>query len=182
MDGPDEIPEIDVLVDPELQIEIEQFLYLEARMLDERHYDRWFAMLADDLHYWLPSRYNRLQRELDKEFAELGGMAHFDDDKEGMRRRVARLATGMAWAENPPSRTRHLISNISVVPTETTDEFSVNSAFIVYRNRADDEVDIWAGSRDDIVRRVGPRRWQIARRRIVLDQSTILSRNMSVFF
>jgi 3-phenylpropionate/cinnamic acid dioxygenase small subunit len=176
------VPTVEIGVDPELHHEVEQFLYLEARLLDERNYDAWYSLLADDISYWMPGRYNRFVREIDHEFSEPGEMAHFDDDKESLGRRVARLRTGMAWAENPPSRTRHLVTNVWVRTSDTEDEFHVQSAFLVYRNRAQDEVDIWAGRRDDAIRRIGPRQWQIARRRITLDQSTILSKNLSVFF
>ena len=53
-------------VTPELQQEIEQFLYHESRVLDDRRYEEWFKLLADDLHYFMPTRYNRLKRESDK--------------------------------------------------------------------------------------------------------------------
>ena len=57
-------------VTPELQQEIEQFLYRESRILDDRRYEEWYALLADDLHYFMPTRYNRLKREADKETEE----------------------------------------------------------------------------------------------------------------
>jgi ethylbenzene dioxygenase beta subunit len=41
--------------------EVEQFLYREARLLDERRYDEWMALLADDLHYWVPTRRNKVR-------------------------------------------------------------------------------------------------------------------------
>ena len=69
-----------------------------------------------------------------------------------------------------------------VRPAEGADEYDVQSAFLTYRNRGDTEVDVWAGRRDDLLRRVGPGTWQIARRKITIDQSTILSKNLSVFF
>jgi 3-phenylpropionate/cinnamic acid dioxygenase small subunit len=61
-------------------------------------------------------------------------------------------------------------------------EFDVLSNFLCYRNRLEDEVDIWAGQREDVLRNVGPRQWQIARRSILLDQNVVLSKNLSVFF
>ena len=39
-----------------LQHEVEQFLYHEARLLDERKFDDWLALLTDDIHYWMPIR------------------------------------------------------------------------------------------------------------------------------
>jgi 3-phenylpropionate/cinnamic acid dioxygenase small subunit len=151
-------------------------------LLDDRRFDDWLLLFADDIHYWMPTRYNRLGRELDKELAGPGEVANFDEDKRSLGQRVFRINTGMAWAEDPPSRTRHLVCNVWARPAELPDEYDVQSAFLTYRNRGDTEVDVWAGRRDDLLRRVGPGTWQIARRKITIDQSTILSKNLSVFF
>ncbi len=51
----------------------------------------------------------------------------------------------------------------------------------MYRNRLEDEVDIWVGERHDVLRRLEPRAWQIARRTIILDQNVVLSKNLSIF-
>ena len=55
----------------------------------------------------------------EEELAQEDELATLDETKEALARRVARLATGMAWAEDPPSRTRHLIANIEVEPGES---------------------------------------------------------------
>ena len=175
------IPRPDASVGVDVQHEIEQFLYFEARLLDERRFREWWQLFTDDVHYWMPVRYNRQFRELDKETGRPGELAHFEEDKLSLYQRVYRLGTAMAWAEDPPSRTRHLISNVWARPADTENELYVQSAFIVYRNRGDYEVDIWAGRRDDVIRRVDGC-LQIARREILLDQATILSKNLSVFF
>jgi len=95
--------------------------------------------------------------------------------------RVARLDTGMAWAEDPPSRTRHMISNIEVEPGDTTQEIKVDSNFIVYRSRAETEEDFYVGARRDILRRVAGA-WKIAGRKIILDQNVLSAKNVSIFF
>jgi 3-phenylpropionate/cinnamic acid dioxygenase small subunit len=176
-----QIPRPGASVGVDVQHEVEQFLYFEARLLDERRFTEWWELFTDDIHYWMPVRYNRQFRELDKETGRPGELAHFEEDKLSLYQRVYRLGTAMAWAEDPPSRTRHLISNVWARPTATESELDVQSAFIVYRNRGDYEVDIWAGRRDDVIRRVDGC-WQIARREILIDQATILSKNLSVFF
>jgi 3-phenylpropionate/cinnamic acid dioxygenase small subunit len=94
---------------------------------------------------------------------------------------IARLNTGMAWTEDPPSRTRHLIANIEVEPGETASELKVYSNFIVYRNRAETEQDLYVGSRHDVLRKVDGA-WKIARRKIILDQNVLLAKNVSIFF
>jgi 3-phenylpropionate/trans-cinnamate dioxygenase subunit beta len=95
--------------------------------------------------------------------------------------RVARLDTGMAWAEDPPSRTRHMISNVEVEPGETAQEIKVCSNFIVYRSRAETEEDFYVGTRRDVLRRVEGA-WKIAGRKIILDQNVLSAKNVSIFF
>jgi 3-phenylpropionate/cinnamic acid dioxygenase small subunit len=170
------------LVAPELQQEIEQFLYHEAELLDERRYREWYDLMADVIRYWAPTRYNRTMRELDQENSGPDMIANFDDDKQSLGWRVTQYESGMHWAEDPPSRTRHIVSNVRIRPGDREDEYSVRSNFLCYRNRLETEVDIWAGQREDRIRRVGTAAFQVAERTILLDQSVILSKNMSVLF
>nr|WP_239028450.1 aldo/keto reductase [Pseudonocardia acidicola] len=102
------IPTFGLAVDPETQREVEQFLFFEARLLDERRFSEWYDLFSDDVHYWMPARYNRLLREMDKEVARPGEIANFDEDKRSLGQRVFRMNTGMAWAEDPPSRHQRL--------------------------------------------------------------------------
>jgi 3-phenylpropionate/cinnamic acid dioxygenase small subunit len=107
-----------------------------------------------------PPRYE--EEELTRE----DELAILDETKETLAGRIARLDTGMAWAEDPPSRTRHMIANIEVEPGEIASELKVYSNFIVYRNRAETEEDFYVGSRQDILRKVDGV-WKIARRKII---------------
>ena len=168
-------------VDVELQIAIEQFLYHEAELLDEHRYGEWYELFADDLRYRVPTQANRLRRDRGSEASAEGEVALFDDDKATLGWRVRQLQTSTHWAEDPPSRTRHLVSNVRVAPTVTDDELGVRSNFICYRNRLADEVDLWAGERRDLLRRSAPG-WLIARRTVTLDQNVVLSKNLTVFF
>src|ERR687886_582504 len=102
--------------------EVEQFLYREARLLDDRRFHEWLALL--------------------------------DETRESLAARVARLDTGMAWAEDPPSRTRHFVANIEVEAGDPKGEITVYSNFLVYRSRAETEQDFYVGSRRDVLRRV----------------------------
>ena len=98
-----------------------------------------------------------------------------------LRNRVKRFDTGMAWAEIPPSRTRHLISNVEVEPVEGGDDVRARSAFLVYRSHLETDQEIYAGARSDLLRRENGA-WRIARREIHLDQGTILGKNLAIFF
>lgn len=164
----------------ELQFRLEQFYYDEAAALDERRYEDWLALFAEDIHYWMPVRRTRTSNELDKEFSAIGGVAFFDDDLEMLATRVRRLDTGYAWAEDPPSRVRHLITNVRVRAIGEAG-FEVNSNFHVYRTRLNSEEDNWIGHRRDLLRPKSDS-FEIARRHIFLEQTVLLSRNLSNFF
>jgi 3-phenylpropionate/cinnamic acid dioxygenase small subunit len=43
----------------ELTREVEQFLYREARLLDERRFREWLELFTDDARYWMGGRSNR---------------------------------------------------------------------------------------------------------------------------
>jgi 3-phenylpropionate/cinnamic acid dioxygenase small subunit len=163
-----------------LQYQVEQFLYAEAALLDAHDYERWVALFTDDTHYFMPIRRTRLRRELSKEFTKPGEMAYFDDDKTMLTMRWKKFAAGSSWAEDPPSRTRHLITNVRVVEDRGA-ELSVESNFHVYRTRLKSEIDSWVGRREDVLRRDGDS-FLIAKRVILLDQTVLLSRNLSTMF
>ncbi|MEU8102934.1 3-phenylpropionate/cinnamic acid dioxygenase subunit beta [Nonomuraea muscovyensis] len=174
--------------DRDTHFEVEQFYYEEADLLDAGRYADWLDLLADDLDYWMPTRTNRLRRQQALSVAARGEAAFYDESKESLAWRVRRFDSGMAWAEDPPSRTRHLIGNVlarHVDPAEhpgfTTDDLLVRSVFLVYRNRLEREENVFAGSRTDILRRTG-NGLQVARRTILLDQNILLAKNISTFF
>ena len=174
--------------------DIEQFLYREVRLLDSRQYHAWLDLLADDVRYWMPvrtSRYAKISKSVvlldeagydETDIAREDGQAILDEDKASLQMRVARLDTGMAWAEDPPSLTRHFLSNIEVQAGEAPAEFRVFCNFIVYRNRGDHQQDFYVGQREDLLRRQGDGQFKIARRKIVLDQNVLLAKNVSTFF
>ena len=162
--------------------QVEQFLYLEARLLDDRQLHEWLDLLTDDVRCWMPIRSNRYPVN-SKAISILDGSRYEEGDltKDSLQRRVARLDTGMAWAEDPPSRTRHFVTNVEVQPGDKEGELKVYSNFIMYRTRAETEEDFYVGSRQDVLRIVGGD-FEIAYRRIVLDQNVLLAKNVSNFF
>ena len=173
--------------------EIEQFLYLEAQLLDDRKFREWLDLLTDDIRYWMPVRSNRYQviskaisimdgsRYEEDEISKEGSLAIMDEDKDSLTRRIDRLDSGMAWAEDPPSRTRHFVSNVRVELGAKDNELKVYSNFIMYRTRGETEQDFYVGSREDILRQEGGG-WKVAYRKIVLDQNVLLAKNVSNFF
>ena len=173
--------------------EVEQFLFREARLLDERRFHDWLDLLTDDVRYWMAGRTNRYpkiskaiaildpERYVEDDMTREDELAIFDEDRRSLGARVARLDTGMAWAEDPPSRTRHLITNIEVEAGEAAQEIKAYSNFVVYRSRAETEQDFYVGARRDVLRRVAGA-WKIAGRKITLDQNVLLAKNVSIFF
>ena len=169
---------------------VQQFLYREARLLDERRFDEWFELFDDDCLYWMPTRHNRLREganekwDVDQEIEDATGLAYFEDTKATLARRIERLRTGMAWAEDPPSRTRHFISNIEVAPGNEQADVVAHSSFLVYRSRNEglnQDEDYFVGGREDWLCVAGDS-YRIKRRKIVLDFVVINAQNLSIFF
>jgi 3-phenylpropionate/cinnamic acid dioxygenase small subunit len=81
-------------------------------------------------------------------------------------------------------RRRDLFTNLMVEPTERQDEYNVRTNILVYRGRFQRKVDIFVGVRDDVFRRSPdtPHGWQIAKRRVILNQTVSLAKNLSTFF
>jgi 3-phenylpropionate/cinnamic acid dioxygenase small subunit len=163
-----------------LQYEVEQFLYAEAALLDARRHRDWLALLADDVHYWMPIRRTVTLADIEREFTALGDMAYFDDDRAMLEMRVRKLEAGSAWSEDPPSRSRHFVSNVRVLDV-AGDEITTESCFHLYRSRLERDIDQWIGRRVDVLRRVEGG-FRLARRHLFLDQTTILAANMSTIF
>ncbi|WP_369192204.1 3-phenylpropionate/cinnamic acid dioxygenase subunit beta [Streptomyces sp. R08] len=174
--------------DRDTHFEVEQFYFEEAALLDDGRYADWLDLLAEDLDYWMPTRTNRLRRQQALSVAARGEAAFYDETKESLAWRIRRFDSGMAWAEDPPSRTRHLITNVMVRhvdPAEqegfTDGDLWVRSAFLVYRNRLEREENVFAGGRTDILRRTTDG-LRITRRTILLDQNILQAKNISTFF
>jgi len=169
-----------------LKQEIEEFLYYEADLLDGRRYEEWLALVADDVRYWMPMRRNVKVGEAEREFTRAGqDINWFDEGKETLTRRVKQILTGMHWAEEPVSRISHMVSNVRLVEVNPSiaepAEVATRCRFLIYRNRVETETDFLVGKREDLLRRCRGG-WQIARRKIILDQNVLLSKNLTFFF
>jgi 3-phenylpropionate/cinnamic acid dioxygenase small subunit len=162
-----------------LWFELMQFYIREAWLLDERRFKEWLDLFTDDLLYFMPRRKNVPRREAQRELTQLGDLAILEEDKRYLEMRVARLDTGMAWAEDPPSRTRHLIGNLEATPLDN-DEVKTRTAFLVYRSHLETDAQLLSGCREDVLRNVNGA-WKVARRTIVLDANVLLDKNLSVF-
>ncbi len=168
-----------ISVSEEIYRQVREFLFYEAELLDEERFREWLELLTDDVEYLMPVRVTR-DRGGGPGF--LDDMFHYEENKYRLTKRIERLETGSAWAEDPPSRTRHVISNIRVAPGDRDDEVKVRSYLILYRTRGDDpRYDILSAERKDVLRQVDGE-WKLARRVVHLDQATITTHNLSILF
>jgi 3-phenylpropionate/cinnamic acid dioxygenase small subunit len=163
-----------------LQYEVEQFLYAEAALLDARRYRDWLGLLADDIAYWMPIRRTVTSADIDREFTRPGEVAYFDDDRAYLEVRVRKLEAGSAWSEDPPSRSRHFVTNVRILEV-AGDEITLEACFHVHRTRLEADVDSWIGRRVDVLRRSGAG-FLLVKRHLFLDQTVIQSTNMSTIF
>jgi 3-phenylpropionate/cinnamic acid dioxygenase small subunit len=165
-------------VDRDTVAEVTEFLYREALALDERRFRDWLALLTDDIRYVVPVRVTR-EGLAEWELAPTSRI--FDDDRDTLEVRIRRLETDFAWAEQPPSRTRHYVTNVVVDPAEREGEVVVSSNCLIYRSRGDSPTpSLYSLARKDVVRRRGDG-WRLARRWAAFDQSLINAHNLSIF-
>jgi len=126
--------------------EVERFLYEEARLMDEQQYDAWEALWTDDAIYWVPCNADDID--------PTRHVSIIYDDRARIGHRIARLKSGEACAQDPPSRLRRLISNIEITEAEHGD-LEVRSNFLVIEVRQDQR--IWAGATIHRLRQVDGR-------------------------
>jgi len=171
----------------ELKREIEEFLYDEAEMLDERRFRDWLDTLSEDLVYFMPMTYNvkfgeHAQREKTRFEKD---MSWFNEGKWTLTKRAEQILTGVHWAEEPLSRLCRLVTNVQVTGAcrneAGQEEVSVRSRFLMYQNRCEYEEYYFTGKRNDVLRREGGT-WKLARREISLGQTVLLAKNLTVFF
>jgi 3-phenylpropionate/cinnamic acid dioxygenase small subunit len=157
-----------------------EFLYVEARLLDEIRLKEWAATLAEDLVYTAPLRETRPASQRDASYVRT--THHFEDDWRSVMGRVMRLTgTKSAWAEDPPSRTRRLVTNVMVEQGDKPDELRVRSNLLVTRSRFNfDDLDLISAERCDVLRVAGDM-FKLARREILLDQAVLGTPNLAIF-
>ena len=158
----------------EQKADIAEFLYREARLLDEHRLHDWLALFTDDAEYVVPLC------ELVQGDVAPPGHPVIKDDKPMLMARVMKFDTGLAHVETPRSLTTRLVSNVVVDEGPKRGEFTVLSNLMVRQVRKLRDEAWWVGRRTDVLRR-GDGGWKIARREVLLD-ATVLPRGISIFF
>jgi 3-phenylpropionate/cinnamic acid dioxygenase small subunit len=165
-------------------LQAHQFLVDEAYLLDAQRYDAWLDTLTDDVRYVMPVRVTTARGA---GFDTSPGMAHFDEDKYSLCQRVARFATEHAWTEDPPSRLRHFITNVRAFECDDPNDGAhllVESAELLFRSRGDvNESALVSCGREDLLRwsDESKQTLQLARRKIIADESVLRMQNLAVF-
>lgn len=164
----------------ERHLQAHHWMVEEAYVLDAQNYEDWLALLADDIHYIMPVRVTTAQSA---GYDSAPKMAHFDENKYSLSRRVARFRTEHAWTEDPPSRLRHHVTNVRTFATAKPDELIVDSAVLLYRSRGDvRNPAILSAGREDLLRRTADGTgWLLARRTILIDDSVLHTQNLAIF-
>jgi 3-phenylpropionate/cinnamic acid dioxygenase small subunit len=166
-----------VAVDLETRLAVSDLLVLEAELLDDRRFEEWLELFTPDIEYLAPIRVARKNPAPDTN----EDIFFFDENLASLTLRVRRLATDVAWAEDPPSLTRRFVTNVRVRPTEVEGELTVKTNVLLFRSRGDlGAHDLLSAERTDLLRLVEDA-WRIARRRIVFDQASLGTKNLGVF-
>jgi benzoate/toluate 1,2-dioxygenase subunit beta len=150
--------------------EVEDFLYLEARLADTHAYDAWLGLWTPDAHYWIPCN--------DDDHNRRHHISLVNEDYEGLIDRVARLNSGAAWAQDPKSRLARSVSNVEVeAPDGATSELNeclVHSTFnITALRRA--HIEIIAGRAVHRLRRTDDGLRIVSKKAILIDNDEVMS-------
>ena len=146
-----------------LQREVEQLLYLEARLLDDWNLDAWLTLYTSDARYVVPTT------DL-PEGDPRSDLVFIDDDYSRMAGRVVRLKSRHAHREYPWSRTRRFIANVMVTAVEG-DEIEATASVAVWRFRAGESAP-YVGRYDVRLRRVAGQ-LRLCYKRAILDQEEL---------
>ncbi len=179
-------------VRPDLQHEVEQFYYREARLLDGRRYQTWLGLCTPDIRYVMPARTNPLvdntqkgreemigiDREL--EGVDSNGLPIRDESYPHLAMRVQRAYVANSWAENPPARTRRIIGNVEITRV-AEGRLDVTSAFHLFYSRPGSANVLYAGQRRDVLHRAEDD-LRLASREVVLDIADIAFPTLGLFF
>lgn len=142
------------------RIEVEDFLFTEASLLDNWKLKEWLALYTPDAEYQVPST------DLPKDANPRNSLFYIADDFPRLEQRVIRLGKRTMWSEYPRSKTRHMVSNVRVLDAND-DQSHVEAAFCVYRTKWGN-TDLFVGRYDYLLRRTAEG-LRIRRKRCVLD-------------
>jgi 3-phenylpropionate/cinnamic acid dioxygenase small subunit len=166
-----------------LRAEVEEWLLAEADLLDARRFRDWLALLHPEVRVAMPIARNLAPSRLAEEERTRAGrdLMWVDEGFATLEQRVRQLETGVHWAEEPASRVTRIVAGVRVLESGP-DGVLAGCRFVLHRNRLDDETDVLIGRRrDELVRDEGGAGWRLRRREVLLDQSVLLAKNLTMF-
>lgn len=160
-------------VEDSLYREIREFYFHECELLNSRNYEEWLNLLDEDITYEVPIRKTRELGDPEKEFSD---SYHVKDNYHTLTHKINRLELDFAWSENPPTRTRHFITNVRIEPREG--DVTARSNALIFVNRGNDPGhDLISGERRD--RLTLDEEIRLKERRYLLDQATLPVQTLS---
>lgn len=139
--------------------DVEQFLFREARLMDEHRYEEWEALWTDDGVYWVPCGRG--------DYDPLLNVSIIYDDRELIAARVRRMNGRFNFAQDPPSALARVVSNVELDGTDPGGDVRVQSAFALYDARRD-TVRVWAGRMIHHLRRADGGQLQMSFKKVML--------------
>ena len=112
---------------------IAQFLYREARFLDDEQWDEWLSCYSPEASFWMPAWDDDDQLTEDPQ-SEISLIYY--PNRQGLEDRVFRIKTERTSATMPDTRTSHNISNIEVLERDgdkVTVRFNWNTLSFRYK-------------------------------------------------
>lgn len=163
-------------VESGLRERVAAFYAYETYLLDEGRFHEWLELMDDEIRYVMPMRETR---QGPPSANPNPPFYLFNDDKESLETRVARLDTGLALVESPPSATQRLVSDVLVLAHEG-ESVEARSTFFVLQVRDETNETLFSGRRTDRLRVAGDG-FRVVRRDILLAHF-VLPRTISLFF
>lgn len=172
-----EVREID---DIEVYFRVVRWMNRESQLLDELLEREWLdSMISRDIVYQVPIRQS-VSRAFGSGF--ISNSFHLNENYGSLAAKVARNETGFAWAEDPPSRARHFVSNVRVFESMKKNCINARSNLLIYRTRQEQSTpSFFSAERHDVlINESGS--LKLLERIVYLDATVIASHNLAIFF
>ncbi len=139
--------------------ELFALVYREARLIDEKRWDEWTAMYAEEAFYWVPLTHDQPDGENHTSIAY--------EDKLLLKLRIERLRSPRAYSQQPPSRCTHVLQQPELeIADPGAGRWVTRAAFVYVEARAEEQFLLAGSVRHTWVRRDG--HWQILLKRVDL--------------
>ena len=156
------------MLDAQLQAEVADFLYQEARLLDQQKWSQWLDLYAEDAVFWVPAPLMTggytADPELELNYVYIVGRA-------GLEARIVRIETNSSMASTPPPRTCHLVAGVTI-DDASANEIQAAASWQVVSFSEQRGQQLRSGSYEYLLRRAGDS-FVIARKKIVLVEHLI---------